>query len=254
MRWLLAADRPKGADPVPEKVHWGLWLGVAPDRPYKARVYHPFNWRGWQDFSNGQLGDFGCHILDPIFLSLGLGAPTSVRAEAPPVNREVWASRATVVYEFPGTRHTAGRSLKLTWTDGEGRRPPQAALGLPADFKLPGAGSVLVGERGSLLVPHVGMPRLFRGGKSAEDKIERVPSIDHHLSWVDACRGAGAAHSSFDYAGPLTEAVLLGSIAVRVPDTTLRWSSAALKFTNSAAATALVTKPYRKGWQPAWVS
>src|SRR5262249_34320656 len=72
MRWQLVDDRPGGSDPVPEKLHWDEWLGVAPARPYKAKVYHPFNWRLWQDFSNGQLGDFGCPILDPAFLALGL--------------------------------------------------------------------------------------------------------------------------------------------------------------------------------------
>ena len=76
--------------PVPEAVRWDDWLGVAPARPYKARVYHPHNWRAWQDFSNGQLGDFGCHILDPVFTALGLTAPLTVRGESAPLNREVW--------------------------------------------------------------------------------------------------------------------------------------------------------------------
>ena len=79
--WLLAEDRPAGADPVPKTLHWDDWLGVAPPRPYKSQLYHTFNWRAWQDFSNGQLGDFGCHILDPVFLALGLTAPTTVRAK-----------------------------------------------------------------------------------------------------------------------------------------------------------------------------
>lgn len=75
MGWLLEADRPAGADPVPPGVHWNEWLGVVPERPYKTKIYHPFNWRAWQDFSNGQLGDFGCHIMDPVFMALELTAP-----------------------------------------------------------------------------------------------------------------------------------------------------------------------------------
>ena len=75
MGWLLASDRPAGDDPVPPTVHWDNWLGVAPMRPFKTKIYHPFNWRAWQDFCNGQLGDFGCHILDPVFMALELTAP-----------------------------------------------------------------------------------------------------------------------------------------------------------------------------------
>jgi len=254
LRWLLADDRPAGADPVPEKVHWDDWLGVAPERPYKAKLYHSFNWRAWQDFSNGQLGDFGCHILDPVFLALELTAPTSVRAEAPPLNREVWSRWATVHYEFPGTALTVGPTLKLSWHDGEGKFPPREALGLPESYKLPGAGSLLVGEKGSLVIPHVAMPKLFPEEKFADAKIEVVAARDHYTSWADACRGVGETTSSFDYAGPLTEAVLLGSVAIRTPGETLHWDPAALKITNSAAANALLAKRYRKGWEPAWIS
>ncbi|MGL4550127.1 MAG: Gfo/Idh/MocA family protein [Gemmataceae bacterium] len=251
MPWLMADDRPAGADPVPAGVHWDGWLGVAPERPFKKTIYHSFNWRGWQDFSNGQLGDFGCHILDPVFKALELTAPTAVRADAPPMNREVWAKRATVAYEFPGTKHTAGRTLKLTWYDGDGHYPAAEAHGLPAGTKLPGSGSVLIGEKGSLLIPHVAAPRLFPQDKF--DKVEMLPSGDHYVGWADACRGVGATGSSFAYAGNLTEAVLLGTIAIRTPGTRLEWDAAALKLTGSDAAAALVRKPYRKGWEPAWV-
>ena len=79
--------------PCPTRWSWNLWLGVAPMRQFNAELYHPKNWRAWQDFSNGQLGDFGCHILDPVFMGLGLTAPISVEAEAPPINTEVWAPR-----------------------------------------------------------------------------------------------------------------------------------------------------------------
>lgn len=254
MGWMLADDRPAGTDPVPESLHWDDWLGVAPSRPYKAQLYHSFNWRAWQDYSNGQLGDFGCHILDPVFMALALTAPTSVRAEAPAINREVWTKQATVHYEFPGTAYTAGKTLKLTWYDGEKQYPPREAHGLPESYKLPGSGSVLLGEKGSLVIPHVAMPKLFPEEKFAGFKIETVPAVNHYTSWADACRGEGKTTSSFDYAGPLTEAVLLGSIAIRVRGETLQWNQTDLKITNSAAANALLTKLYRKGWEPAWVS
>ena len=125
MDWLITDKQPDYADPVPDTLDWNLWLGVAPSRQYIAELYHPKNWRAWQDFSNGQLGDFGCHILDPVFMALGLTAPTAVKAEASPMNREVWYKWSVVNYEFPGTDRTAGRTLRLTWYDGEGKMPPR---------------------------------------------------------------------------------------------------------------------------------
>jgi predicted dehydrogenase len=254
MRWLRVDERPAGAEPVPEGLHWDQWLGVAAARPYQREIYHPHNWRAWQEFSNGQLGDFACHILDPVVMALGLGAPLSIRAEAPPLPREVWTRWARVHYEFPGTERTMDGTLKLTWTDGEGRYPPREDLGLPEALKLPGSGSVLVGEKGSLLVPHVAPPRLFPEEKFAGLAIETVPAVDHFVSWADACRGTGRTTSPFTYSGPLTETVLLGSIAIRLPGETLRWDAERLRFTNASTANDLLRKAYRKGWEPAWVS
>ncbi len=262
MRWILVDDRPPGADPVPQTLHWDEWLGVAPERPYKTikdkqkdkPLYHPFNWRAWQDFSNGQLGDFGCHILDPVFLALGLTAPTTVHAEAPALNREIWYKRSTVSYQFPGTERTAGQMLSLTWYDGQGHVPPPEVHGLPKKYKLPMAGSVLIGEKGSMVIPHFALPKLFPEEKFADFKMEVVPSVDHYVSWADACRGEGKTTSSFAYASPLTETVLLGTIAIRVPGETLRWDSTRLAIPNSTAANGLLTKRYRKGWEPSWIA
>lgn len=252
MGWLIEPDRPAGEDPVPATLRWDEWLGVAPVRPFKTRIYHPFNWRGWQDFSNGQLGDFGCHIMDPVFMALELTAPVTIRADAPPINREVWTKSATVAYEFPGTRRTAADRISLVWYEGAGAAPPRERLGLAANVKLPGAGSLLIGELGTLLIPHVDRPRLFPEEKFAEFKFPDVGERNHYTSWADACRGEGATTSHFDYSGPLTEAVLLGTIAIRTPHELLMWDANALKITNSAAANALVTKPYRAGWEVTW--
>jgi predicted dehydrogenase len=252
--WLLTEDRPDGADPIPETLHWSNWLGAAPPRPYKSRLYHTFNWRAWQDFSNGQLGDFGCHILDPVFLALGLTAPETIRAEAPEINREVWTKRSTVRYQFPGTERTADKTLPLTWYDGEGHVPPPQAHGLPKDYKLPASGSVLIGEKGVMVIPHYTLPTLFPAEKFGAFRMQVVPSVNHYTSWVDACRGEGKTTSSFAYAGPLTETVLLGTIAIRIRDETLRWDSTRLSIPNSTAANDLLTKRYRKGWEPDWVA
>lgn len=253
MGWILVDDRPPGAEPVPETLHWDEWLGVAPARPYLPKIYHSFNWRAWQDFSNGQLGDFGCHILDPVFMALKLTAPLTIQADAPPINREVWTKSSTVSYEFPGTELTAGKTIKLTWYDGEGKFPPREALGLPEKYALPGSGSILLGEKGSLVIPHVAMPQLLPEEKFADFKIPVVPSRDHYVSWADACRGEDKTTSLFDYSGPLSETVLLGTIAIRLPGKALSWNTEKLEISGSPHAQGLVTKSYRAGWQPQWI-
>ncbi|MGL4463199.1 MAG: Gfo/Idh/MocA family protein [Planctomycetia bacterium] len=252
MGWLPAKDgRPAGADPVPAAVNWNLWLGAAPERPFKTGLYHAFNWRGWQDFSTGQIGDFACHILDPVFKALELTAPTTLRGDAPPLPKEIWTTRATVVYTFPATKYTAADGITLTWIDGEGRKPDFKKLGLPESLNQVQAGSVLIGEKGTLLVPHIAPPRLFPEEKFADFAMPNEGNVDHYTSWADACRGEGKTTSAFDYSGPLTETVLLGSIALRLPGETLAWNAASMKLTPSAAEN-LLTKQYRKGWEPAW--
>jgi len=252
--WPRHIPRPKGSDPVPASVRWDLWQGVAPERPYKAEMYHPFNWRGWQAYGTGQLGDFGCHILDPVFKSLKLTSPTKLTAEAPKLLPESWTDRATVQYEFPGTEYTLGPTLPVTWYDAVGALPPREKLGdIPADYKLPNAGSVLVGEQGSLVIPHVAMPKLFPEEKFPVDKLPVIEGVDHYTQWADACLGEGKTTSHFDYAAPLTETVLLGTIGIRFPGQELTWDAKALKITNEEKANEWITKPYRKGWEPAWI-
>jgi predicted dehydrogenase len=252
-RWRVADDRPTGGQPVPPTIHWDEWIGVAPERPYVPKIYHDFNWRNWLDFSNGQLGDFGCHILDPVFMALKLTAPTTITGEAPAMNREVWPKSEKIVYDFPGTDLTAGRTIRVTWYDGDDAFPPRDALGLPESYKLPGAGSVLIGEKGSMLIPHVAMPKLFPEEKFSETDMPVVEARNHYTSWADACRGEDKTTSHFDYAAPLTETVLLGTIAARLPGKTLSWDVKAMKLTGAPEAQALLTKPYRKGWEPTWI-
>lgn len=252
--WPRHLPRPDGNDPVPANVRWDLWQGVAPDRPYKIGMYHPFNWRGWQAYGTGQLGDFGCHILDPVFKSLKLGAPTKLTAHAPELFPESWTDSATVNYTFPGTRYTAGATLPVTWYDAVGVQPPREELGdVPEDFKLPSAGSVLVGDAGTLVIPHVAMPTIFPEEKFATTGFPVIEGVNHYTQWADACRGVGETTSHFDYAGPLTETVLLGTIGIRFPGQGISWDAKSLQITNHAEAQQWITKEYRNGWEPTWV-
>jgi predicted dehydrogenase len=248
MDWLTTDKQPDYADSVPDSLDWNLWLGVAPSRQYIAELYHPKNWRGWQDFSNGQLGDFGCHILDSIFLGLDLTSPMAIEAEAPALNDEVWAPRCKVTYTFPQTARTVGPTVPLTWYDGRRHKPKRAALGLPNDYRVPGSGSALVGEIGTMVIPHWDMPQLFPQEKFRDYAIPQLEDVNHYTSWVDACLGDGKTTSHFGYASRLTETVLLGAVAVRFAGQRLEWDAPSGKFTNHEAANGRLTKSYRPGW------
>jgi len=249
MRWLLVDTMPKDSDPVPASLNWDLWLGVAPERPYKNDLYHPQNWRAWQDFSTGQLGDFGCHILDPVFMALELTAPISIEADAPAINHDTWARKSKVEYEFPGTKRTAGETISVTWYDGKDHKPERDGMQLPEKYDLPHAGSVLIGEKGTMVIPHWSEPKLFPREKFKDYKIEPLADLNHYTSWAHACLGDGKSTSNFDYAGPLAEAVLLGGIAIRFPKEQLQWDAASGQFLHHADANSHLTKAYRKGWE-----
>ncbi|TWT34268.1 hypothetical protein Enr8_16620 [Blastopirellula retiformator] len=212
-------------------------------------MYHPFNWRGWQDYGTGQLGDFGCHILDPVFKALELTSPLELTAEAPAMKPETWTDKATVKYLFPGTSRTAGETMKVTWYDAAGVRPPADALtSLPRSATLPGAGSVLIGEKGTLIIPHVAMPVLYLEGEETAAQYDVVDGVDHYVQWADACRGEDKTTSNFDYAGPLTETVLLGTVWIRFPGQTLKWDANKLAIPGFSQAERFLTKEYAKGW------
>lgn len=240
-----AEGRPDRSDPIPETLDWDLWLGVAAERPFARGIYHPANWRGWIEFGSGTLGDMGCHLFDPVFTALALGAPRTVEARGPEHHAETFAGDEDVRYTFAGTEHTAD-ALTFRWTDGNARPDAERAQ-LPEGVKLPGSGSFLVGERGVMVLPHWAMPSLYRDGEKLDVPLTKRPAGDHYHEWTDACRGEGSTSTPFSYAGPLTEAVLVGTIAGRFPGKTLRWDSDASSF-DAAAANALVKRSYREGW------
>jgi len=244
---LTKRPEPSGAA-VPESLNWDLWLGTAPFRPYEPDIYHPFKWRDWQDFGGGTMGDFGCHILDPVFTALELTAPIHIRAENTGQNPETWPAAETISYLFPGTAWTAGKTLPLTWYDG-GRQPDRELTQMPEEEKLPGAGSLFIGENGTMILPHVKLPSLYPVEKFGKFEIEKVASTSHYHAWVEGAIATTKTSDNFDYAGQLAEAVLLGNVATRLPGERLEWDAANLRVTNSEAATRLLTKTYREGWQ-----
>jgi predicted dehydrogenase len=220
---------------------------VCAERPFIGKeYYHPFFWRKRIDFGTGSLGDMACHIFDPVFSALELTAPVSVRSEGAAPNQWNWAIGSQVQYVFPGTSYTADKTLPMTWYDG-GQKPPPAIKALLEGDELPGAGSIFVGTQGVLVLPHVARALLYPDKKFKDLKFPDVKEEDHWGRYVEACLGGTRTTAGFDYSGPLAEAVLVGTVALRFPKTTLQWNAAALAFTESAP-NQFIRRQYRAGW------
>ena len=248
-KWGDTSDLPNRQDPVPKNFNWDLWLGVTAERPFIGNgYYHPGNWRKRLDFGTGTFGDMGCHIYDPVFKALALTAPISVRSEGPTPNKWNWGMDAVIHYVFPGTAFSDGKTVNVTWYDGD-QRPPKEIQALLEGDNVPDQGSIFVGTNGTMLLPHIASPQLYPDEKFKDFKRPKVSSVNHWTEFAEACRGNGKTSTLFDYSGPLTEAVLLGGVATRFPKTTLEWDAAKVKFSNVAEANAFVRRTYRKGWE-----
>jgi len=246
--WGDPGPRPDRSDPIPREFDWNLWLGVCGNRPFIGDAYyHPSNWRKRLDFGTGTIGDMGCHILDPIFMAVGLTAPMTVRSEGTASTQWNWPIDSEVQYLFPGTRYTAGETLPVTWYDGR-RRPPQAIRALLEGDDLPGTGSIMVGTQGVLVIPHVARPLLYPDNKFKNLKFPEVAEQNHWGRYVEACLGGARTTAGFDYSGPLAEAILVGTVALRFPQTTLHWNAPGLTFAEDEA-NRFIRRPYRTGWQ-----
>jgi predicted dehydrogenase len=221
---------------------------VAAARPYVEKYYHPGQWRKRLDFGTATFGDMGCHIYDPVFAALRLTSPISVRSEGPAPGKHNWAINAVIHYLFPGTSVTEGDTVRVTWYDGD-QRPPVDVQTRAGVAKLPNQGSLMFGTKGMMLLPHVGMPVLLPEATYKGFAMPEIEKVDHYHEFVDAVLGKTRTSTTFDYAGPLTEAVLLGPLATRFPGTTLEWDARKLKFRNSKEATAFVRREYRAGWK-----
>ncbi|WP_414664756.1 Gfo/Idh/MocA family protein [Horticoccus sp. 23ND18S-11] len=264
-KWGDLGQPPQKTDPVPQGLDWDLWLGGCAPRPYVTGYYHPGNWRKRLDFGTGTFGDMGCHIFDPVFEALALTSPLSLRSEGPAPDAWNWSINANIRYVFPGTKYTEGKTVAVTWYDGDARPPAdiRALIESPATIdaakekasKRKGEpdnqGSIIIGTAGVLHIPHVAAPKLYPVAKF-KDYVLPTAEQGHHWSlWAEACMKGGTPGASFDYSGPLTEAVLLGSVAVRFPQKTLAWDAAKLQFENEQSANQYVRRSYRKGWEVA---
>ena len=246
--WLQGIDRPEETPPVPSTLDWDLWLGPAPYRPYHP-FYAPHDWRGWWDFGCGAMGDMGCHILDPPFWALKLGYPVNVEASSTPVNSETAPSASIIHYKFPARGGMP--PVTVTWYDG-GLMPPRPEE-LEPERQMGGSdgGVLFVGDKGSLMCGCYGSnPQLIPEAKMKAYKQppKTIPrSNGHHKDWINACKGGKPASSNFDYAGPLTEMVLLGNLAIRTGKK-LNWDGPNMRSANVPEANQYVHTQYREGW------
>ncbi len=168
----------------------------------------------------------------------------------------MYPDASTVYYEFPATRHTH-EGFRYTWSDGLKKEPPIDKSKLPPGFRLPGGGSLFIGDKGIMVAAQGSPPRLYPEEKFRDYTVGPLKQmfadlaaekLDHYLEWPNAILAGRQANSSFEVSGPLTEIVMLGTIAQRIPGRRLAWDAARLRF-DDPAATALVRRPYRKGWE-----
>lgn len=232
--WGYDGPLPEGSDPVPDYLDWNLWLGTAPERPYKSEIYHPAQWRKILDFGGGALGDMGCHILDSPYMALGLDLPDTVIASCREPNGFSHPEKSVVSYEFTGTEYTTD-TLKCIWYDGEGAPAEHPDLVLPDNRKLPGQGSLLVGEKGRMLLPHWEFPELIVDGKFEKPEYPELEEKDHYHEFIDACLGKATCSTPFSYSAKLSETVLLGVVAHSFPETVLHFDRNTLNFGEAEA-------------------
>ena len=270
----------------PKSLNWDLWLGPASEKPYTPNL-HPFNWRGWWDYGTGALGDVGCHLIDIPFRTLGLKYPKDAECSVGSVYTRMWSAdyhpegcppSSLITINFDATKKN-NTPMTMTWMDG-GIRPPHPDI-IPANADIGGPGSLngvlMIGDKGiistnindsSPLTPKL---YLYNGETEFGPETEKMdePEYGHQRKWVDACKAGfnSKEHteltSSFDYAGPMTETVLMGNLAIRsymlrkenskgnlefFARKKLLWDGEGMKITNLDEANQFVSRNYRYGW------
>lgn len=265
--WPQGIKRPTQADPVPPSLHWNEWLGAAPERPFVNGIYHPFKWRGWWDFGTGALGDMACHTLNMPFAAADLRDPVSVVATTSGHDRDNYPAWSVITFQFPATDKRP--AVKFTWYDGKKlppdelrsdsklyRREKKKEQETKKESPLLASGALLIGDKGRLYAPgdYAAEVELIGHDELPEAEFERSPG--HFEEWIRAIKTGKPAMSNFpDYAGPLTETMLLGNLAVWAapeadqPGKKIEWDSKNLIATNAPEVMHIVKKQYRKGWE-----
>jgi predicted dehydrogenase len=270
--WPQGGAKPASKDEIPKELNWDLWQGPAAADEYH-KEFLPFNWRGWWAYGTGALGDMGCHLIDPPFKTVGLGYPSEVECSVASIYEVMWNAAyhpescpmsSYVKMKFPGK--PGKPEVELHWMDGGIRPPRPDELGADEHMGGPDGGAIITGTKGKIMCECYGanptlLPTSKMQGLNVPQTIARVPE-GHYVQWVNACiagYGKATLSSPFEYAGPLTETILMGNLALRsymVKDATgkfpgrkkLLWDAQNMKITNFDEANAFVKREYRPGW------
>jgi predicted dehydrogenase len=273
--WPQGGPVPTSTDAPPPELNWDLWQGPAMDATYH-KEYLPFNWRGWWAYGTGALGDMGCHLIDPAFKTVGLGYPTEVECSVATIYSKMWnpdfhpegcPAASVVKMKFPGK--TGKPDVTLHWMDGGIQPDRPDELGPDEIMGDGGNGVIITGTKGKMMCGTYSeratlLPTSRMQGLNVPQTIARVPkgADGHYAQWVNACiagYGKNELSSPFDYAGPLTETILMGNLAIRshiFKDANgkfpgrkkLLWDAANMKITNFDEANQFVKRNYRQGW------
>ena len=250
--WPQGEQRPQDSPPVPTTLDWEAWLGPAPYRPYNP-VYVPFQWRGRWDFGTGAIGDMGVHDLDTAYWALDLGVPTSATVVAASEKTDDCPPLSSIIEIHYPARGSAP-PVKLLFYDGK-RLPPQELFHGEA---MADNGSLIIGTKGTLYT------RTWHGGQNDEDMFLLLPqkefikyegpaptlprTEEHHLEWINACKGGPRTQSDFAYASKLTEGLLVGLLAVRVGKK-IEWNEQQMQATGCREADSFIRPQFRSGWE-----
>ena len=248
--WPQGLQRPEKVEDIPSTLDWDSFIGPAPMRPYNS-IYTPWNFRGWWDFGTGALGDMACHILHPVFKALKLKYPIKAQGSSTTVLTESAPNAEMIKFVFPARDNmpkVAMPEVEVTWYDG-GLKPERPA-GLPAGKSLnfQGGGVIFYGSKDTLICGCYGRePYLVSGRVPDSPKVLRDITLSHQQDWIRACKEPAESRipsaSDFAEAGPFTEMVLMGVMAVRLQglDRELEWDGENMRFTNIPADATIKT-------------
>jgi predicted dehydrogenase len=255
--YRLKGPRPAQGETPPSHLSWDLWIGNAPVRPYAPGIYHSTKWRAWQDFGTGWSGDIGCHIFDAVWKGLSMTPPKSVVAEVQQSWKEsserrgdTWPQGDHITWVFPGNELTESREWTLEWFDGEFYPPKNIRELFSSDLtEYPAESAMIIGTEGALLNGHGHAPLLLPEEKFKNYPRPKLRERNHYHHFIDACLGGEKNESHFAQTGPMTEAILLGTVAIRVPDQKLDWDAERMKSPNHPVAERYLRRSYRRGWE-----
>lgn len=255
-QYRLEGPRPEKTEAPPAHLDWDLWIGTGPVRGFSPTIYHQTKWRAWQDFGTGWSGDIGCHIFDAVWKGMNIkAAPKSVIAEVQESwkndakrRADVWPQADHITWVFPGNDSTEGDEITFEWFDGS-YYPPQDVQALYPGQRFPEEFAMLIGTEGALLLPHTAGAQLLPRDQFLKVPRPKFKPRNHYHHFLDACLGKTKTESHFGQTGPMTEAILLGTVAIREPGKKLEWDAQSMSFPNAPEAEQHLRRTYRKGWE-----